>query len=66
MKFENTEVMNFEGAIRGMRNNFIYTLRGIDISKFGWAKRLSDYLGIPKNQIVNTVRRFDELYRSIV
>lgn len=34
---------------------------GIDISKFGWAKRLSDSLGIPKNQIVNTVRRFDEL-----
>lgn len=34
---------------------------GIDISKFGWAKRLSDCLGIPKNQIVNTVRRFDEL-----
>ena len=34
---------------------------GIDISKFGWAKKLSDFTGIPRNQIVNTVRRFDEL-----
>lgn len=39
----------------------IIILSGIDISKFGWAKRLSDSLEIPKNQIVNTVRRFDEL-----
>lgn len=29
MKFENTEVFNFDGAFRGMRNNFIYTLRGL-------------------------------------
>lgn len=29
MKFENTEVWGFEHAIRGMRNNFIYTLRGL-------------------------------------
>lgn len=28
---------------------------------FGWAKKLSDFTGIPRNQIVNTVRRFDEL-----
>jgi len=28
MKFENTSVFNFEGALRGMRDNFIYALRG--------------------------------------
>ena len=28
MKFEKTEVWGFEHAIRGMRNNFIYTLQG--------------------------------------
>lgn len=33
----------------------------IDISEFGWAKKLSDYLGIPRGQITKTVRRFDEL-----
>lgn len=29
MKFEHTEVFNFEGALRGMQNNFIYALRGL-------------------------------------
>ena len=29
MKFEKTEVFNFEGALRGVRNNFIYALRGL-------------------------------------
>ena len=29
MKFEKTEVFNFQGALRGMRNNFIYALRGL-------------------------------------
>lgn len=34
---------------------------GIDISKAGWAKKLSDYLGIPRGRIISTVKRFDEL-----
>lgn len=30
MKFENTEVFNFEGTFRGMRNYFNNTLRGLN------------------------------------
>lgn len=29
MKFENTEVWDFEHALCGMRNNFIYASRGL-------------------------------------
>ena len=29
MKFEKTEVWGFKHALRGMRNNFIYALRGL-------------------------------------
>lgn len=66
--------LDFSEKMKGRKawNKGIYTIpydnikeiilkSGVDLTKFGWSKKLSDLTGISINQITKTVRHFEEL-----